>query len=140
MIVPINGIVVEHYDYDELNDCACLFCRAFRLSKDAYYRSFTHSSSHGQECYCPLCTETKNQRLKFIAASSKRDLYSEFSFSMRDKPDREEFMIWLSHFILTLDKSDGWWQSRSQDMPKEFWLRAWRNRANLTLAKNRKRL
>jgi hypothetical protein len=124
-VVPISSPVIEHYDYDELEDCSCIFCRTYQMSRNNYYDYLVRL---GEEA-----ADTKNARLKFIAASMKRDIYSEFSFSMRNQPDRDKFLVWLFSFILTLNRSDGWWQARSQDLPKEFWMRHWRR--NLTLAK-----
>lgn len=113
---------LAHFDYDDISDCGCSLCSDYRRLMKAYHATLKYTVGHKKRCRCAPCLEMKHARMLFVAASNKRDVYSEFSFMMRASPSGLRFMEWLMGFIETYNQSPGWWYSRSPDVPRRFWI------------------
>ncbi len=113
---------LEHYDYDQIETCDCLFCRDYRSLMRVYHRTLKYCEGHKKRCKCKRCIVMKRARVNFIAVSSKRDVYSEFSYMMKSDPRGAEFMTWLREFIERYDQTLGWWYARSSCVPRRFWI------------------
>ncbi len=135
---PVEFGPLEHYDYDQIETCDCLFCRDYRRLMKVYHKTLKYCDGHKKRCKCKRCVIMKRARVNFIAVSSKRDVYSEFSYMMRGDPMGSEFMRWLREFIETYEQTLGWWYSRSACVPRKFWImRFYKAKPKSTRTRNR---
>ena len=120
---------LDHYDYSFTDsECSCAICVEWRLNLAELQRlqlsTKGHHKHHYGRCGCKDCESKMRARSAYLAALSRRDLYSESSFhAAHMQPDvGEKFMGWLLGVLLDRKlKSNGWWENTAPMVPLGQW-------------------
>lgn len=127
---------VEHHDYGELDVyCCCDLCNDWRqklqclqgfqvnLPKKDCVEESCHPDLKGP---CAECRLALRQRMIYLAALNRRDLYSECSYhASRMDPEivGESFMVYITKIVKDRKtRADGWWTNKAPYLPLQFWI------------------
>ncbi len=120
---------LDHYDYSFTDsECSCTICTEWRLNlaelQRLQFSTKGHHKHHYGRCGCEDCESKMRARSSYLAALSRRDLYSESSFHAAHMPPDvgEKFMSWLLGVLLDRKlKSNGWWENTAPMVPLGQW-------------------
>lgn len=115
---------LNHYDYRILDiECRCQVCHDWRMKQQAFQKLVPPTAGHARNCACHDCWVKMRARSAYIAASNRRDLYSESSWHASQITDHNcafdaalsaqgsgmglHFMKWVQGQLRA--RGDGWW-------------------------------
>lgn len=122
---------VEHFNYDEVDaSCRCALCKTRLRMLDALEaaRTFIEKSEvlSSSEVRRQVRKNLEGVQREFLRESTKRDVYSELSFLVRNKKWKQEFLGWVARVVQKTDwKSAGWWTHEVGETPLYWWFERW---------------
>lgn len=120
----------DHYDYDELDDparpCGCCLCQNVRVLAEK--RRAARADREGQAFVADTdeSIEWRRAMREHLAASNKRDLFSECCFLFRQERWRDEFLTWLLGRIQDSTwRTPYWWVREAEIKSLGSWVEDW---------------
>lgn len=116
----------DHFNYDELDDCPCFLCRDVRVLAEG--REAARKLQEGQIFLSTTAesTDWKRAMRAHLAASNKRDLFSECAFLFRNEIWSENFLGWLIAKIKDPDYRTAYWWVRDAELKNlASWVEDW---------------
>jgi hypothetical protein len=119
---------IIHFNYDETDaSCRCSLCTGFRAAKIQYESVRRERAKHHRYCKCDDCAVHKQSLYTYLAASNKREIYSELSYVLmsKDKPHRlaVKCLQWAYEKILDPDfRNTRWWALNSDQRLLRRWM------------------
>lgn len=117
-----------HYDYEALEEipCTCSLCTGYRSALTACRESVPATEGHKFRCRCKACRARKTAERARLAASNRRDTYSELSWISAQYKWRETFLRWAAARICRDDwKPSLWWCRDGERLSLGSWLESW---------------
>ena len=125
--LPNRPLPIEHWNYPDLDaNCGCVLCEAYRQLKRQAAALKAAATGHPFRCHCPICQQAKKAHQEFLAIANQRDTYSELTYVVQHRPWRRDFLVWvLPHVLGRTERTDGWWQVRSETYSLRQWIEDW---------------
>jgi hypothetical protein len=117
-----------HFNYDEMDlACRCQLCTGFIEAKTLYEATKDDRAKHHRYCRCDSCVGHKERLLAFLAASNKREIYSEISYALMAAPEPHTLaaacLRWLYEKILDPDyHNTSWWALQADRRLLRSWI------------------
>lgn len=127
---------IEHFNYDDLDEhCECPLCLAYREAQRVDAEIRESSVGHRPDCHCTSCQNRKDAHIGLLAATNKRDIYSELSYLACKSKYQSDFMRWIGIRVLAPDFprakiSTMWWAYQAANHSLRWWADEWL-RANI---------
>lgn len=124
---------IVHFDYDETEaNCRCRLCDDYRQAKIVYQAARVERSKHHRVCKCEMCAHHLSSLMQHLAASNKREVYSELSFVLAWGPSPDpragECLRWFYGRAFDLDyRKPMWWAISSGHRTLRAWINAFEN-------------
>ena len=124
---------VQHFDYTVMDQrpgaCFCKLCKDFRATRARATKLEVDTADHPQRCRCNTCREKRSVQFAALAASNRRDTYSELTYLANEMPWRDTFLLWaFKRIAFPTDiqkKSNHWWQRSVEQKSLGSWLEDW---------------
>lgn len=114
---------LNHYVYPVLDvECCCWICSEWRRQRDLFDDMKRLTLTHTRSCMCWRCRKRREHQNSFLAAASRRELYSEMSFhAAHNKSYGPVLMNWISRELAESTETDGWWSTLAQAYSLSLW-------------------
>lgn len=119
---------IEHFNYDVMDvDCRCRLCDDYRQAKQTYEGTKRERSRHSRFCRCEHCIGHRDRLVDFLAASNRRETYSELSFILASGPvphrQARECLRWFYGLATDADyNTRTWWALNSPQCTLSKWM------------------
>ena len=115
-----------HYS-ESIETCGCVLCRDWRVRREEAERITPFMEGHERDCACAACRVGRQVRFGFLAATNRRDLWTETTYYVAVN---KEFRQHGKHVLLALKseienpkRSLGWWANEGGRLPMGWWWR-----------------
>lgn len=121
-----NKPAVAHFNYDDLDNCSCALCTSARDAEDYYSDRRANSRGHALDCKCFICKQKREAMTERLAATAKRETYSELSFLTCEHRLGPQFLEWVYDNISNPKyRSNEWWASHGYYRMLQEWMTEW---------------
>lgn len=115
-----------HYS-ESIETCECVLCRDWRVRRDEANRVSPFMEGHARDCACTQCRVGRQVRFGFLAATNRRDLWTETSYyvavNKEFKKHGKQVLLALKSEIESPRRTTAWWAIEGGRYPLGFWWR-----------------